>query len=138
MPVSTVSDLVKTVIGLGATTGVDIRLAELDREDDATDIAITYKVNSGERDRLLVGVSRLEFWEYQVTVRGRDGVAVETESRKVQDYIDALAVNHTIDDFVIQSASTSSISDEDRGEIAGDQFQYQYSFNLSLAIGRAS
>jgi hypothetical protein len=136
---TTVNDLVKELIELGATSGVEVRLAQLDREDDASDISITYQAAGGERSPLLAaGVSGLEFWEYRITVRGRDGAAVETESRLVQDYIDALAVNYTIDNFVIQSAYTSSVSDEDRGEIVGDAFQYQYSFNLSLAIGRAS
>lgn len=137
---TTVNDLVRELIVLGATSGTEVRLAQLDREDDPSDVAITYQATSGERSPLLAGgVSGLEVWEYRITVRGRDGVAVETESRKVQDYLDALAVNYrTITPFILQSVFTSSISDEDRGDIVGDQFQYQYSFNLSLAIGRAS
>lgn len=134
MAAETVNEVVHNLIDLANT--YPIRLAEPDRED-AT--CITYRVADGDRDALLGGgVSGLEVWRYMVTVRGNDGAGVETESRAIQDAIDAVAINTVDGDFVIQSVFTGSISDEDREEIVSDQFEYQYSFIINLAVGKAA
>lgn len=132
MAVETVTELVKELVELEAT--FPVRLSQPDREDTT---CITFRAVEGQRDPLLAGGnSGLEFWRYIVSVRGNDGAAVEAESRTVQDALDALAINYTVDTFVVQSAMTGSLSDEDTDELVSDQFEYQYSFTLSLAIGR--
>mgnify|MGYP006921301481 CR=1 FL=1 len=134
MPVQTVNALVKRLIELG--TDYDVRQAEPDREDGPD--TVTYRASEGDRDQTLDGFSGLEFWRYIVSVRGRDPDTSETASRSIQDELDGLAVNYQVDNFIVQAASTGSITDEDRQAIVGDQFDYQYSFTLTLAIGRAS
>ena len=134
MPVQTVNALVKHLVELG--TDLEVRLAEPDREDGPD--TVTYRVSDGDRDQTLGGFSGLEFWRYIVTVRGRDPDAGESASRSIQDTIDALSVNYKVNDFIVQAASTGQLNDEDRQSIVGDQFDYQYSFTLTLAIGRAS